>query len=143
MNIRTAILKAADSIEQNPKMFWFSSISTPDCGTPGCALGWVAYHIGEGVLCGNSWDPWKLGRRLGILENGKYMAGIGFYHRMDKLHGGYDWKDSAPECAKALRLYADKYHPAETKPDHKRCHKALISSQWSDCEFNPMVKIER
>lgn len=28
-------------------------------------------------------------------------------------------------------------------PDHKRFHKALISTDWSRCAFNPMVEIER
>ena len=48
MNIRTAILKAADSIEQNPHLFSFKSLAIPnkDCGTPGCAIGWIAYHSG-------------------------------------------------------------------------------------------------
>ena len=42
MNIRTAMYKAADSIEQNPHLFDFGSVELPDCDTPGCALGWVA-----------------------------------------------------------------------------------------------------
>ena len=48
MNIRQALLKAADSIEQHPKLFSFHSCELPnECGTPGCALGWLAVHLGK------------------------------------------------------------------------------------------------
>ena len=36
-----AIMLAADHIERNPADFNFMSIGIPDCGTPGCALGWI------------------------------------------------------------------------------------------------------
>ena len=40
-----------------------------------------------------------------------------FYRRMNVLYGGNEsgtgWINSADRCADTLRLYADKYHPAE------------------------------
>ena len=108
MNIRTAILKAADSIEQNPNLFNFSSILMPDsdCGTPGCALGWIAYHRKGDAIFGSTWIAHNA---IGIVD-GK------FYKRMINLYDGHEWKYSADECAATLRKYADKYHPAQGIP---------------------------
>ena len=104
MNIRTAILRAADSIEMNPDLFKWSTVHLPnvDCGTPGCALGWIAVHRGEEVQMqmGSSWIP---DTPVGI-DDGK------FYCRMSEI-SNYEWKRSALVCAQTLRLYADKFHP--------------------------------
>lgn len=107
MNIRQAILSAADSIEQNPDLYRFTTWATanPDCGIPGCALGWISYHLG---MAGE------------IPTSGVYAAlGIGsgfpallFTHLRDAVGHG-EWKTSAPECAKALRQYADIHHPEQ------------------------------
>ena len=107
-NIRTAIMKAAGSIEQNPDIFSFGSIKCPDpdCGTPGCAIGWMGFHMGmEGLSSMELFT--RVNSSLGI--NG---IGIEFYGRMDAVFGGHKWKHSATNCAKALRLYADKFHPS-------------------------------
>jgi hypothetical protein len=114
MNVRTAMLKAADSIERNPLDFDFDSIRLPDgCGTPSCALGWTAFHLGVALP-----SPCKAaGDAMGIPNSAV------FYERMNDLTGGGDyckrhrWKDDATVCAATLRLYADKYHPAES-PKH-------------------------
>lgn len=104
MNIRTVMYKAANSIEQNPEMFSFVSIDMPGCGMPGCALGWIAYHVGGcGHIYGNGW--WSH-----LVEEAIGCDSMGFYDRMNELTL-HEWKNSAPECAKALRLYADKYYP--------------------------------
>jgi hypothetical protein len=99
MNIRDAILKAADHIERNPREFDYWSTNTPEApgrGTPGCALGWVACFMGESI---------------GALDS-SWNRAMRFYSEMDSLAHG--WMSSAPLCAKGLRLYADKYHPAES-----------------------------
>lgn len=101
MQIREAILKAADSIEKHSELFNFSSTVIPDCGTPGCALGWIAFHRLEAQhSSGMTWIPDK------PVEH----SDLDFYRRMDGLQS--NWKYNAVDCAKALRLYADKYHPA-------------------------------
>ena len=105
MEIREAILKAADSIEMNPELFNFSSTVLPsrDCGTPGCALGWIATYSDGACLtsCGRGW---LYDRVLDINDSL-------FYNRMSAI--SFYWITSAEECAKALRAYADKYHPAK------------------------------
>ena len=50
MNVREAILAAADHIETYPKKFSFASVEVPSrrsCGTPGCALGWIGHFAGS------------------------------------------------------------------------------------------------
>ena len=110
MNIRTAILKAADSIEQNPNNYDFTSTEIPSCGTAGCVIGWVAYHLGMRDECwrGIGRDDPRSIKIIGMEEGA-------FYRRMDDFAD--EWMSSAPDCAQALRKYADKYHPAQGMPD--------------------------
>jgi hypothetical protein len=114
MNIRQAILLAADHIEQHPAAFNFRSIYVPksDCGTPGCALGWIGYFYGCVDKPRQAYD----GR-----TNVSYVASetvqiepSEFYDRMTEALG-YTWTESSELCARGLRLYADKYHPAESR----------------------------
>ena len=112
MNIRQAILKAADSIEQNPDMYDFHSITAPDCGTPGCAIGWIVAHSQLDL-------PYEDGlegraRYWGRHEGYSKLLGVddaGFYNLMDSC-GDTNWHTTPQKCAQSLRLYADKYHPA-------------------------------
>ena len=46
MNIYNAILKAADHIERNPHLYDFYRSNVPNCGTPGCMLGWIGHFMG-------------------------------------------------------------------------------------------------
>lgn len=111
MNIREAILAAAGHIERNPREFDFFSVVTPSgrgCGTPGCAVGWIAACYGA--------PSYFDGKRIRIRDQSKALLGVGpetFYSRLDVFNE--DWKWHADKCARALRLYADKYHPA-TEP---------------------------
>lgn len=101
MNIREAILAAASHIERNPVEFEWATCVTPNhpgCGTPGCALGWIACYMGTTMP------------RLDSSMN-RFSA---FYKTMNDLAPG--WMDSAAICAYGLRLYADKYHPATERP---------------------------
>jgi hypothetical protein len=116
VTIREAILRAADHIEANPGEFDFWSARTPDhpgCGTPGCALGWIqSFHgfrvcVGHGVFSGAA-------GALGVDEGD-------FYERMMAFDRG--WYRNAKRCACALRLYADKHHPAASP--------AIESGTWS------------
>ncbi len=114
MNIRQAILKAADSIEDNPKLFLFScvSIPSPDCGTPGCAIGWIGYHMGL-----------PTGEWMGAGDRSIYsLLGIDKYdccfEHLTETVGSRKWMGSAKKCAKALRLYADVHHPITSTVQH-------------------------
>ena len=122
MNIRQAILAAADSIEQNPDMFNFMANERPDlsCGTPGCALGWIGFYLGVGTARSM---PTPTARAMGCPKmslpssvSGERYEDWGFYRRMYKLYGGYGWKHAAPKCAETLRLYADRYHAENNIP---------------------------
>lgn len=122
MNIREAILKAADHIEANPHRFDFDSVLVPGktCGSPGCALGWIAAFAGQ-----QSGKEFQTNDLIGCGD-------LEFYSRMDDIEAPFDgdkpalachWMNSAPGCAEVLRLYADKYHPAEKPqgiPDNVR-----------------------
>lgn len=104
MNIRNAILSAADSIENNPSLYEFGScdIASPDCGTPGCALGWIGLHLG----LQESDNLYAVCDAIGA------KCTVCFY-ALSEAVGSKKWYHSADECAKALRLYADKYHPQQ------------------------------
>jgi hypothetical protein len=110
--IRNAVLLAADHIEQFPGEFDFMSLDVPrakHCGTPGCALGWIAHFLGQRD------------------EDGAWFGIVGvddqeFYERLDAFEGRDhksgecgewgDWSRSAAACATALRRYADEHLPA-------------------------------
>ena len=118
MNIRTATLKAADSIEQNPDNYLFMSNQKPDCGTPGCALGWVGFHLGVAENeNGCSLYHLVVADVLGFIAppDTFVYADRPFYGRMDDINNSIEWRHSAKKCAAALRLYADKYHPADNQ----------------------------
>jgi hypothetical protein len=103
-----AILRAADRIEAHPELFAFMESGVPDCGSRGCALGWIGFELG--VRPGE--DVGAVAReRLGVDE-------LPFYHRVNDADGRSKdwmrcWMRSAPRCAAALRLYAEKYHGAD------------------------------
>lgn len=110
-SIRESILKAADSIENNPNMFDFGSTDkvNTDCGHKGCALGWIAYHAAaDGVIPRQKYDthdsPFapELYAALGEPENCVFYS-------LDSY--GRDWRESAQACAEALRKYANHEHP--------------------------------
>ena len=100
MNARQAILRAANSIEKYPDLFRFSStdLPQPECGSPGCALGWIAFHASKSAM--------HQYREVLDISNSKI-----FYLRLHRLCGGFKWKRSATVCSSTLRLYANKYHP--------------------------------
>ena len=94
--VRSAILLAADHIEQHPELFVFRVCRVPECGSRGCALGWIAFFrhatAGSAITTG-------AGLNIGDWE---------FYLRMRELGDG--WKQDTAKCAHTLRLYADTYH---------------------------------
>jgi hypothetical protein len=119
MNIRQAILRAADHVEANPQLFDFcgATNSPTEVIGRGCYVGWIAFFSGEagGQRCGSTHTESALCRRL---------LGIPFRDFEDRMrlivhdHGrSLSSKDFA---ATALRLYADKYHPQEGLPDSVR-----------------------
>lgn len=41
MNVYNIIMAAADQIEKDPGSFKYSNPTVPQCGSPGCAVGWI------------------------------------------------------------------------------------------------------
>jgi len=106
-DIYTAIMRAADHIERYPDQFDFSRVRVPDCGTPGCALGWIGRfagcpvgHVIESIVDFEKDTPCK---RLGLRDQ------VTFYNRMRELTARY-WAEDAATCAAGLRRYAQLYH---------------------------------
>jgi hypothetical protein len=134
MNIYNAILAAADHIERHPDMFRFSSITIPDgCGTPGCAIGWIAYFYGmhehEGFDCIAVFCRGPEEKTHEWITNTPPMpiSTRTFYIRMDEFGG--PWIRDARLRARNMRLYANKYH-APAKPVSPPDWNA-ISAKWT------------
>ena len=110
MNTRDAILKAADHIERHPDQFDFTSIDLPQCGSPACALGWIAFFLGGG-------KAYRQQRRAHIgycslgcnVETWLGIDALRFYRRLFEIQPG--WSRDARLCSAALRRYVRRYHP--------------------------------
>lgn len=125
-----AILAAADHIETQPKAYDFGTYSYPACGTPGCALGWVA-AIAKLPMDNRHYGCWNMRPITEFLgEDEDNFTEQRFYMRMDKLAPATRedvegetvmvWTQEAGACAAALRQYAQKYHAPEQQPLESR-----------------------
>ena len=105
VKIYDAIMKAADHIERHPNDFYYQSNLVPySCGTPGCALGWIGHFLGLRGSVHTEVLP-----AIGLRDLLDFSMS-----RMDELVPVFsDWRHDPPECARALRLYAEKYHGHE------------------------------
>lgn len=103
MEIRQAILKAAHQIEHDANSYDYMRSTKPECGSPGCMLGWI------GVFSGSS--------SMLVSDISEEILGVSsdrFYARIRKLNPARLCAClSASEIPAILRAYADKYHPAE------------------------------
>lgn len=97
--VRSAILRTADHIEQHPELFKFIKSTVPECGTPGCLLGWIGHFLGM--------TP---GRCISELKQAMNADDTMFYKRLDLVLGGGNWCHNALMCVRGLRLYADAFH---------------------------------
>lgn len=106
-NVKLAMLLAAESIEREPALFKFTSVEVPSCGTPGCAVGWMAFYLREmegepGELRCVSWD--RVSERMGMANEGA------FYDRMNEATKSLgEWHTDASVCAAGLRRLAEEY----------------------------------
>lgn len=95
-------------IEERPEMYDFKAIHIPLEGETGCMLGLLAGMAGL-----PSWD--EAGNSANVLGVGNKLLGVHnlvFYERVSDLCGGRELATvSAADTAKALRQYADTYHP--------------------------------
>jgi hypothetical protein len=132
MQVYDAIMAAADQIERYPQSFQFCATTIPHTyfnegqsaymgykGCPiGCALGWIGHFIGKPKeMNEHHWSYDRVPALMGVPAPAMgYDVPFGdsdirlFYSRMDALADGDSWHDSPALCARALRLYAAKYH---------------------------------
>src|SRR5262245_28969527 len=105
--IRAAILRAADSIESDRGLWDYRTTRIGDCGTPMCAAGWIAFHLGiEHSISG-------VGNACRSFVVPGVNAYLVFEDQMDSVN--IRWRKSANDAVSALRAYADKYFPAESR----------------------------
>lgn len=134
IDVRTAILEAADYIEANPNYFDFMSVWTPKehtCGSPGCAIGWINHFANN-----------RIGKTIGCSEEVNAVLGVTpdkFYKRMDGfLMFSSDWRYNAKYCARRLRRYANKFHPAKPSKELKsgsEVAREIMSRKFDEKEF--------
>jgi hypothetical protein len=118
MNSYNALLAAADHIERFPEEFYFDAVNVPEavhCGSPGCAIGWTAFFAG--VI---QFTPQERLRLTVVCQHALGVSEDEFYKRMnyistDEWHGVISWRTHAGECARCLRVYAERYL-ADQKP---------------------------
>lgn len=114
MTPRQALLLTADFIEQHPQKFDFNQVeqpSGPSCGTPGCALGWLAALAGLQANTYGSFDSAAIMAFMGIPRRSGGGYDAFFYDKMNRIDK--DWDANASRCARAMRLFADQYYPVE------------------------------
>jgi len=118
MNIYDAIMKAADTIEQHPDWYDFDKNTKPDCGTPGCMLGWIGHYSGVELTASEAEFP-------GLYTN-RTICAVGFDYSdiitESNKHFGPDLRQTqcAADAAKAMRFYAEKHFKPKGIPDSVR-----------------------
>lgn len=136
MNAYMAIVRAADHIEGHPKLYDFERTRVPgNCRTPGCALGWIGHFAGRTktrIRARFSLPFIHRGIAIVTLEGGSepvlHVTARDFYKRMDSFAVA-NWRENASACARALRLYADRYHqPAELDRTYIAFRKSLLKA---------------
>lgn len=113
MNIRQAILKAADHIEQNPDHFRYVSNDRPDagCGTPGCMLGWIGIFLGmKEERYGGSWAA-QVAKAIGT-SHSSFVHGFVSVEAQARQLWVHENPNAHTNAAALLRIFADRYHPA-------------------------------
>lgn len=117
MNVYDAIMKAADRIETDPSLFEYRQARVHGCGSPACAIGWIAFCAGE-----SEQEKWGA-----LDERSIRLLGVDYWHtfevRMSSLVRR--WTLNASDCATALRAYAAKYHAPKIP---KRSDSELVSA---------------
>lgn len=119
VNLYTAIMKAADHIERNPKQYAFHATLIPPCGTPGCMLGWIGHFAGVG----DRRDVLEAVNRELLGLHGDDHTDCEFYDRIEASQHFTKLTD-APSIAKCLREYAETYH-GHQKPTERNFAREL------------------
>lgn len=111
MNTYQALLATANLFERSPAAYDFQELNVPDCGSPGCAIGWTAFHMGRSGSNVHDISAEILGCPHSV-----------FYDRMSDINlerpehhpwTHHPWTRDAGAAAVCLRFYAEKYHGHE------------------------------
>lgn len=122
MDIRSAILAAADWIEKNPTLYSFShgGIVPKDDGDRACLVSKVGFYMKAraGFSCGSSmFDAYLPWMGIGFVEFNSRIRELGYYNG-SSLGAPPHVKGwpliNSNDAAMFLREYADKYHPAKS-----------------------------
>lgn len=118
MNVRQALLAAADHIEARPQAYCFKNSNKPDCGSPGCLMGWVGFFAEVKDKDKRDWDTPgyanQVAKEVLGLNGWAHFFGLG-----SELGDFSKYTQDSKQAAGMLRAYADKYHPApvQAPPD--------------------------
>ena len=129
MNIRQAILKAADSIEERPSRFNYGSPFVPkSMDDTGCPIAWIGYFAPRKYTFFNLIPLFKpyypdFVCRMYLSHNEDE-----FLEEMQLLSGDEFWRINHKSAICGLRAYAAKYYP-----EFERFHKGFVPA---DPDFN-------
>lgn len=118
MNVRQALLAAADRIEAHPQAYCFKYSNKPDCGSPSCLMGWVGFFAE--VKDKNKRAGAASGYANQVAQEVLGLTGWAHFVSLGSRLGAFsDYTQDSKLAAGMLRAYADKYHPApvQTPPD--------------------------
>lgn len=115
MNIRQALLAAADQIERDPRSYHYVSNRAPSCDTPACMLGWTGHFLGVPALDFDDGSygsyMYRTAARLGLASMDTFLDRCTVLQEERGRHRTQLW-DFSEDAVQVLRLYADRYHPA-------------------------------
>lgn len=108
--VRAAMYAAAASIESDSDSYDFWSNNIPSCGTPGCMLGWIGFHLG---MKEDGGDTQNIVARIFGTGSIEFYGFSGDFCRENGLQAAAYYQPLV--AARVLRSYADRYFPAETQ----------------------------
>lgn len=112
--IREAILAAAAHIEANPSSYRFRSNSPPHCGTPGCMMGWIGFHMGiSGPADGGYMDAVRQACGFDYCDLGDFARETSWYSTALK-----SYTSDAGVAARIMREFADARFPTKHAAPH-------------------------
>jgi hypothetical protein len=125
MDIYRAILETAAHIEEFPQSYDYDSVRVPpECGTPGCLIGWINFYTHTHSDARHTDGGFVISAdALGLRDTAI------FYQRMIVLARDDDspnWTRDPAMAARLLRRYAEKYHaPAALDPAYVKLRDSL------------------
>lgn len=111
-SIREAILRAADSIEREPKRYSYKSNAGPGCGAPLCMTGWIGFHLSVPVTNDSYMYRVKVVTGFDYIDIEKWRLSQNATMPSEQYLRLQSYQSVASVAAELLRLYADHKFPA-------------------------------